>query len=40
MYGSEESLQLLYAEAEKLASVAIPIAKWLEQFPRTKDATL
>lgn len=38
MHGTDESFELLYAEADKLASIAFPIARWLEQFPRTKDA--
>lgn len=34
--GSEESLELLYEELNKLADVAIPAAKWLEQFPESR----
>lgn len=39
MSGSEDSFQLLYAELENLANAAIPIARWLEEFPRTKDVS-
>lgn len=35
--GSEESFRLLDAEADRLAIAAIPIARWLEQFPRAKN---
>ncbi len=37
MGGSEDSFRLMYAQLEDLANAAIPIARWLEEFPRTKD---